>query len=173
MNLNQHIRDIPDFPKPGIIFKDITPLLKQPKAMAYIEDEFARRLEGSNLDAIVGIESRGFIFGVALARRLNLPFVPVRKVGKLPHKAIQETYALEYGEACIEIHEDACAKGERVVVVDDLLATGGTAVAACKLLERLGAKVEALAFVIELSFLPGRAALEGHRIECLLDYNGE
>lgn len=171
MDLKQYIRDIPDFPKPGIIFKDITPILKEPKAFLYVIDELAKELEGRKVDAIAAVESRGFIFGAPLSLRLNLPFVPLRKPGKLPAETVGVEYALEYGTNRIEIHKDALKKGERVVVIDDLLATGGTAVAACELVNKLGAQVENVLFVIELSFLGGRKKLKSFDVSALLSFD--
>ena len=158
MNLNDYIRDIPDFPKEGIIFKDISPLLGNAAALTACIDQLAERLEGKQIDAVAGVEARGFIFGPLLAQRLGVGFVPVRKPGKLPAETVSKSYDLEYGQATIEIHTDAIQPGARVLVVDDLLATGGTAVAACSLLEELGGEIVACAFAVELSFLPGRAA---------------
>ena len=173
MELKNHIRDIPDFPKPGIVFKDITPLLDNPDAMAEVENQLVEAFAGERLTAVAGIESRGFIFGAMLARRLELGFVPIRKEGKLPAARITETYSLEYGEDVVEIHEDAVGKDDRVLIVDDLLATGGTAAASVRLIERAGAEVVGLAFVVELSFLEGRGKLEGHRVVSLLEYGSE
>jgi adenine phosphoribosyltransferase len=155
----QLIRDIPDFPRPGIMFKDITPVLASPKAMRQVIDLFIEFAISKKPDIIVGIESRGFVFGMPLALEMNLPFVPVRKLGKLPYKTIHEEYELEYGKNSMEMHQDAIAHGNRVIIVDDLLATGGTASAAKRLVNRLGGTVEGFAFLIELSFLHGRLAL--------------
>lgn len=154
--LKKHIRDVPDFPKPGIIFKDITPLLQNHKAFDAIIKSFADRYSKKGIDTVVGIESRGFLFGAPLAHQLGAAFVPVRKKGKLPYKTVEISYNLEYGSATIEMHTDAVAKGHKVVVVDDLLATGGTADAACKLVQNQGGKVLECAFVVELAFLGGR-----------------
>ena len=173
MDLYAHIRDIPDFPKPGILFKDITPLLKSPEAMMAVEEGFLKAFAGEGITAVAGIESRGFIFGIALARRLGVAFLPVRKAGKLPAATISHSYELEYGEDTIQIHEDAADKWDRVLIVDDLLATGGTAEATAALISKLGAEIVGLAFVIELSFLNGRARLAPHRVESLLTYTGE
>lgn len=161
MDLNKFIRDIPDYPQPGILFKDITPLLGDPEAFRAAVGLFIEqhREDNPRVDKVVGIESRGFIFGSAIAYEMGVGFVPVRKLGKLPYKSIAESYALEYGEATLEIHEDAILPGERILVVDDLLATGGTVVAACKLIERLGGKVAVIGTLIELTFLNGRKAL--------------
>ncbi len=157
--LRAHLRDVPDFPKPGILFKDITPLLADPRALHITLDLLAQRFVGECVDVVVGIESRGFIFGGALAARLNASFVPVRKPGKLPAKADRVAYKLEYGEAELEMHEGSIASGARVIVVDDLLATGGTASAAAKLARNQGGAVVGFAFVVELDFLSGRARL--------------
>lgn len=161
MNLNKYIRDIPDYPQPGIVFKDITPLLGDPQAFRAAVGLFIEqhREDNPKVDKVVGIESRGFIFGAAIAHEMNVGFVPVRKLGKLPYKSIAESYSLEYGEATLEIHEDAIRPDERVLIVDDLLATGGTIGATCKLVERLGGKVAVIGTLIELTFLEGRKAL--------------
>ncbi len=164
------VRDVPDFPKPGILFKDLTPLLADPKGLGLVVDALAGRFVGEHLDAIVAIESRGFIFGAALAQRLNLSFVPVRKPGKLPAKVDAVSYSLEYGEAQLQIHQDGLQPGARVIVVDDLLATGGTASAAGELVRRRGAHVLAYVFVIELFGLSGRRALEPTPVFSLIQY---
>lgn len=164
------IRDIPDFPKKGIVFKDITPVLADPTAMAAINGAFEKQLEGLKPQRIVGIEARGFIFGAVLAHTLRLPFSPVRKPGKLPYQRVSTSYKLEYGEGTLEMHTDGVRRGERVVIIDDLLATGGTAKAACDLVEKQGASVVACAFVVELGFLGGRKLLEGRRIVALTSY---
>ncbi|MFO0570990.1 MAG: adenine phosphoribosyltransferase [Polyangiaceae bacterium] len=153
------IREIPNFPQPGILFKDITPLLSDPKAFHIVLDAIAERFVGEHVDAVVGIESRGFIFGGALAARLNASFVPVRKPGKLPYRTDKVSYSLEYGESELEMHRDSLSEGARVLVVDDLLATGGTALAAGELVHRQGAFVAAYAFVVELESLGGRERL--------------
>jgi adenine phosphoribosyltransferase len=153
------IRDIPDFPKPGILFRDITPLLADPKGFHIVLDAFAEHFVGEHVDAVVGIESRGFIFGGALAARLNASFVPVRKPGKLPAKVDRVSYSLEYGENELEMHRDSLSEGASVIVVDDLLATGGTAAAASELVHRQGAYVLAYAFMVELDRLRGRERL--------------
>lgn len=164
------VRDVPDFPKKGIIFKDITPILKEPQALGFAVDELADLIEGTHPDQIVGIESRGFIFSPILAYKLKAGFVPVRKRGKLPRQTIRTSYQLEYGESELEIHQDAIFEGMRVAVVDDLLATGGTAQAAIRLVERLGGKVVAVAFLVELTFLKGREKLSGYNIFSLIQY---
>lgn len=157
--LNDVIRDIPDFPKPGIIFKDITPILKDQELCSAIVNEIADQFKGVEIDAIAGIESRGFLFGLMLANRMNLPFIPVRKQGKLPYKTVSESYKLEYGQATIEVHEDAFTPGSKVLVHDDLLATGGTVVATSKLIEKLGGEVAGFSFIISLDFLNGEGRL--------------
>ena len=165
------IRDIPDFPKPGIIFKDITPVLTDPGAMREVTDRFVAYAKERNPDLIVGIESRGFIFGAPVAVDLGLGFAPVRKLGKLPHHTISEEYALEYGTNTVEIHSDAIAPGQRVLIIDDLLATGGTAAAAVRLIERLQGQVVGFGFLVELAFLHGRKALSGYDVEALIQYD--
>jgi adenine phosphoribosyltransferase len=150
------IRDIPDFPKPGIIFKDITPILKDPVLCGRIVDAFIEKLKGTQIDAIAGIESRGFLFGLTLANKLGVPFVPVRKAGKLPFTIRQKAYKLEYGTATIELHTDAFERGQHILIHDDLLATGGTALAASELIEEMGGIVAGFSFVVELGFLNGR-----------------
>jgi adenine phosphoribosyltransferase len=158
--VKQIIRDVPDFPKPGILFKDITPVLANPDLVQGIVAELVRDFSAFDLTAIVGIESRGFIFGSLLAHELELPFVPVRKMGKLPYKTISQSYELEYGQATLEIHNDALKPGDRVLIHDDLLATGGTAAATGRLVERLGAKVQLFSFLLNLSFLKGEQTLK-------------
>lgn len=153
------IRDIPDFPSKGIIFRDITPILQDQDLCTAIIDEFAARLKGQHIDIIAGVESRGFLFGMMLANKLQIPFVPIRKQGKLPFKVIAESYKLEYGQATIEVHEDAFEKGCNVLIHDDLLATGGTVVASSKLIEKLGGKVVGYSFIISLDFLNSRGRL--------------
>jgi adenine phosphoribosyltransferase len=167
------IRDIPDFPTPGILFKDITPLLADPRAFHIVLDSIAERFIGAHVDVIVGIEARGFIFGGALAARLNASFVPARKPGKLPAKSDRVSYKTEYSVAELEMHNDSIQKGASVVVVDDVLATGGTAKASAELVSRQGGIVIAYAFVIELAFLNGRSVLEpgsDGRVESVLTY---
>jgi adenine phosphoribosyltransferase len=165
------IRAVPDFPKPGILFRDITPLLADARGFHVIIDAFAERFVGKQIQAIVAIESRGFIFGAALAARLNVSFVPVRRPGKLPADTDRVSYALEYGENELEIHRDALSSGARVIIIDDLLATGGTAAAAAELVERQGAQVAAFAFVIELGALGGRRLLAPTPIVSLMNYD--
>ncbi|WDF54481.1 adenine phosphoribosyltransferase [Mucilaginibacter sp. KACC 22063] len=150
------IRDIPDFPKPGIIFKDITPILKDPKLCDAVVDAFVQQLKNKRVDVVAGIESRGFLFGLSLACKLGVPFVPVRKAGKLPYSVNTKKYELEYGTATIELHTDAFEPGQHVLIHDDLLATGGTVTAARELIEEMGGKVAGFSFVVGLSFLNGR-----------------
>jgi adenine phosphoribosyltransferase len=164
------IRDVPDFPTPGILFKDITPLLADPRAFHIVLDSMAERFIGEHIDAVVGIEARGFIFGGALAARLNASFVPARKPGKLPAASDRVSYKTEYSTAELEMHKDSVRRNTRVVVVDDVLATGGTARAAANLVSGQGGTVIAYAFVIELAFLGGRALLAPGRVESVLSY---
>lgn len=170
MDLSSIIRNVPDFPKPGIQFKDITTLLLHGDAFKEIIDGWRDRYAGQNVDVIVGAEARGFIFGAALAYAMELPFVPVRKPGKLPAETVAESFDLEYGTDTLEIHVDALKKGDRVVLVDDLLATGGTMEATCKLVERLGAEVVEIAFVVELPPLKGRDKLAGYPVYVLVEF---
>ena len=165
------IRDIKDFPQPGILFRDITPLLADPKGFHVVIDALAERFVGEQVDAVVGIESRGFIFGGALAVRLNASFVPVRKGGKLPFRTDRVSYSLEYGEAELEMHRDALSEGANVLIIDDLLATGGTAAAAGELVQRQGAFVAAYAFVVELEALGGRERLSPVPVVSLIAYD--
>ena len=169
-HLKALIRDVPDFPQPGILFRDVTPLLRDARGLASVVDALAARYGGMDVDAVAGIESRGFVFGAPLALALGVGFVPIRKVGKLPAETRRREYALEYGTATLEVHADAVSPGERVVLVDDLLATGGTASAASSLLRELGADVVEIAFLIELGFLDGRAALGDEKVHALLAY---
>jgi adenine phosphoribosyltransferase len=168
-DLKRFIRDVPDFPRQGIVFKDITPLLSAPVAFAESIRLLAARV--TKPDAVVAIESRGFVFGTGLALHWSVPLVPARKFGKLPGKTVREVYSLEYGEDTLELHADALRAGQRVVVVDDLLATGGTAAATARLVEQLGATVVGCLFLIELKGLGGRAALGSHPAEALLAYD--
>ncbi|HVR96649.1 MAG TPA: adenine phosphoribosyltransferase [Thermoanaerobaculia bacterium] len=168
--LKKHIREIPDFPKPGILFYDITTLLQHPLALRKTVDCFVWMFAEKKIDKVVGIESRGFMFGPIVAYDLNAGFVPVRKPGKLPYETIRESYDLEYGSNTIEMHKDAIQPGERVLIVDDLVATGGTARAAAKLTESLGGEVVGLGFIIELTFLEPRKALSGYAVESLIQY---
>ena len=166
------IRDIPDFPQPGIIFKDITPVLKDAALCREVVVEIAKQLEGTNIDMIAGIESRGFLFGMLLANYMNIPFIPIRKQGKLPYKTVSESYKLEYGQATIEMHEDAFEIGKNILIHDDLLATGGTVVAASKLIEKLGGHVAGFSFIISLDFLNGEGRLHrfSDKVVSLLRY---
>jgi adenine phosphoribosyltransferase len=169
-DLKALIRDVPDFPLPGILFRDVTPLLRDPRGLRRVVDAFAERFSGERLDAVAGVESRGFVFGAPLAVALGVGFIPIRKVGKLPAQTVRREYALEYGTNTLEMHADAATAGERVLLIDDLLATGGTARAAVELLEAVGGSVVAAAFVIELAFLNGRAALPGTDVHALITY---
>jgi len=162
------VRDVPDFPKPGIIYKDITPLLQDGAIFSALIDYLAQPYRNNVPKYVAGIESRGFIFGSALAAELGCGFIPVRKAGKLPYKTIRQSYSLEYGEATVEIHEDAAAPGDRVVLIDDLLATGGTAQAAVSLLEKLNAEIIGIEFIIELAFLNGRKVLNKYPLRSLI-----
>src|ERR1700753_751147 len=166
------VRDIPDFPKPGIIFKDITTILKDPQLCCAIVDAFVEKLAGIAIDAVAGVESRGFLFGLTLATRLGVPFIPVRKAGKLPYSIKQKVYELEYGTATIELHTDAFEPGARVLIHDDLLATGGTVTAASELIEEMGGKVVGFSFVVGLGFLNGREKIApiSDKIWVLADY---
>ena len=164
------IRDVPDFPKPGILFKDITPLLQSPQGLAETIARLDRAVPASNYDVVCGIESRGFIFGTALALKAGKGFIPIRKPGKLPYKTAKESYELEYGQDTIEIHVDAVRHGQRVLIVDDLLATGGTLAAAASLIRRIGGQPIAAAVVIELAFLKGRDRLGGLPVHSLIRY---
>ena len=155
------IRDIPDFPKPGIVFKDITPILNDASLFAEVVGTFAERYRPMRIDKVAAMESRGFIFGAPLAAAIGAGFVPLRKFGKLPHTTVAETFNLEYGTETLEVHTDAIREGERVLIIDDLLATGGTAAAAVKLVRRTGGVVVEMAFAVELTFLGGRSRLEG------------
>ena len=171
MNLASKIRSVPNFPVEGILFYDITTLLKDAEAFKQSIDQLAVQYENTPIDLVVGVESRGLIFGASLAYKLGAGFVPVRKPGKLPADTLAESYELEYGTNILEIHKDAVEKGQKVLVVDDLLATGGTAKATCSLVEQLGGQVVAIAFVVELTFLHGREQLEGYEIFSLLKYD--
>src|SRR5258708_1287391 len=168
--LKDKIRNVPDFPKAGILFYDITTLLQEPAGLRAAIDSLALPFEDQGIDIVVGIESRGFIFGSAVADRIGAGFTPVRKPGKLPSKTVRETYALEYGTDALEMHDDAIRKGQRVLIVDDLLATGGTARATTDLVERLGGQVHALAFLIELVALNGRQRLADEQVHTVLKY---
>lgn len=172
-SLKTLIRNVPDFPKPGILFKDITPLLENPEVVRQVVRALAKCYDGKGVDAVAAIEARGFLFGFLLAQELNVPFIPVRKKDKLPYKKISQEYALEYGTATIEIHQDAVEKDWQVVIHDDLLATGGTANAAGQLIQKLGGKVLGFSFIINLEFLEGRQLLEREyncAVDCLIAY---
>jgi len=168
--LEQKIRAIPDFPKPGIVFRDITPLVGDPRALKLAVYQLLAPFIDAEIDAVAGMEARGFIFGSLAAWELGVPFVPLRKPGKLPYDVQSVSYDLEYGSAALEAHIDAIEPGGRILLVDDLLATGGTASASCELIERLGGTVIGLAFIIELDGLGGRARLDGHRIHAVLHF---
>lgn len=168
--LKEHIRDVPDFPRPGILFRDITPLLDDAKAFRATVDALAEHFSSRRVDAVVGIEARGFILAAPVAYRLSAGFVPVRKAGKLPWRTEAQEYDLEYGVDRLELHADAVGPGDEVVIVDDIIATGGTAAAAVRLVERLGATVGGLAFAVELGFLSGRERLGGYDVVSLVDY---
>lgn len=170
LNLEQYIRNVADFPKPGIQFKDITPLLGNNQATELCLEQLIQMLDGQKVNKVVAIESRGFFFGILLAQKLNVGFVPIRKPGKLPYKTRRESYALEYGMDALEIHEDAIKKGDKILLHDDVLATGGTAKAACDLIEGLGGKIIQCNFLIELEFLNGIKKLENQTVRSLLHY---
>ena len=170
MKLEHFIRDIPDFPQPGILFRDITPLLQDVHAFRYVIGRFVQQYAGRQIDAVMGIEARGFLLAAPLAFHMGKPLVPVRKVGKLPFDTHRVQYALEYGDDAVEVHTDAIAKGDRVLVVDDLLATGGTLEAGARLVEETGGTVAGLAVLIELTELAGRERLKGHDLCSLVRY---
>jgi adenine phosphoribosyltransferase len=169
-SLRQLIRDIPDFPKKGIIFKDITPLLQDPNGLQEITELISEQYKDKNIDLITGAEARGFIIGAAVALKLGVGFIPIRKPGKLPYETASITYQLEYGTDTLEMHKDAIKPGQNILMVDDLLATGGTMAACCKLVESMGGNVVSCAFIVELSFLNGRKALNGFDIFSLIQY---
>jgi adenine phosphoribosyltransferase len=169
--LKKLIREVPDFPKPGILFYDITTLLKDKAGLATLVDMLSEQYVAEKIDLVLGMEARGFIFAPALAYRLNAGFVPVRKKGKLPSQVVRFDYALEYGTNTLEMHKDSIEKGQRVLIIDDLLATGGTAEATAKLAESLGAKIAGLGFVVELDFLKGRDKLKDYKVTSLLRYD--
>jgi len=173
MDLKTHIRDVKDFPKPGIMFRDITTLLKNPEAFKFTFEELLNFTKDLKINKVVGIESRGFIYGPLLAYRLNCGFVPVRKPGKLPAEKVSVSYSLEYGEDKLEIHKDAIQNGDKVLVHDDLLATGGTMNAVCQLIEKLGGEVVQISFIIELSFLKGRKKLKPYDVRIIVNYEDE
>ncbi len=168
--LKELVRDVPDFPKKGIVFKDITPLLQNPSSLKEIVNKITARYANQKIDIIVGAEARGFLFGPAVAINLDAGFVPVRKPGKLPYETASETYELEYGTDTLEIHRDAIKAGDNVLMLDDLLATGGTMAASCKLVESLNGKIAGCAFIIELGFLNGKALLSKYDIFSLIKY---
>jgi adenine phosphoribosyltransferase len=168
--LKKAILDVPDFPKKGVIFKDFTPVLKDKKLFARLVDSLAKRYKSRKIDAVVCMEARGFLLGAPLAYKLKAALIPVRKPGKLPRKVYSQTYALEYGTDSLEIHADAISQGDNVVIIDDVLATGGTAQAVVKLVEKCGAKINEIAFVIELDFLKGREKLKGSKVFSVIHY---
>jgi adenine phosphoribosyltransferase len=170
IELKQMIRSVPDFPKPGVNFYDITTLLKDANGLKATIDSLATPYDAAGIDSVVGIESRGFILGAAVAQRIGAGFIPVRKPGKLPAKALKEIYELEYGKDALEIHADAIEKGQRVLIVDDVLATGGTAAATTRLVKQLGGELYGLAFLIELTFLNGKSKLTGENVYSVLQY---
>jgi adenine phosphoribosyltransferase len=171
MNLQNVIRSFPDFPKKGILFRDISPILRNPKAMQYVIDQFYEYYKNTKIDLIAGIESRGFVFACALGLKFNKGVIMIRKQGKLPGKTLSLAYDIEYGNATMEIQQDAISKGQNVLIADDLIATGGTAKASAKLIENLGGNVVGFAFVIELSGLKGRDLLKGYEVYSLVEYN--
>ncbi len=171
--LDNYIKSIKDFPKEGIVFRDITTVTQNPEGLKMSIDELAKSIEELNPDVIVGIEARGFIFGAPVAYKLNKAFVPVRKPGKLPRATISQDYELEYGFATIEMHTDSIKKGQKVVIIDDLLATGGTVRAACSLVEQLGGEVLGFSFLVELKGLNGRENLKGYKVESIVAYDGK
>ena len=170
MDLKQHVRHVPDFPKAGILFYDITTLLRDPEGFRVTIEMLSAPFEKKGIDAVVGIESRGFILGAAVAHHIGAGFIPIRKPGKLPSKTLKESYELEYGTDSLEIHHDAAGDGHRILIVDDVLATGGTAAAAAQLVKKLGGELHGLAFLIELGFLNGRSKLTGENVVSLLQY---
>jgi len=170
MNLRDYIRDVEDFPKPGVGFKDITPLLNSNEALKESLQQFLKLIEGKKINKVVAMESRGFFFGPLIANEIEAGFVPIRKPGKLPYKTYKQEYALEYGTDVLEMHVDAISKGDRVLIHDDVLATGGTAEAVVKLVERAGGEVVQLNFLIDLTFLNGKSKLEGYEVESLIQY---
>ena len=171
--VSDYIRTIPDFPEKGIMFRDITTVIQDADGLHLAVDEMAKQLDGLDFDVVAGAESRGFIFGMPLAYNLGKPFVPIRKAGKLPCAVVQKEYALEYGTATIEIHKDAIRPGQRVVLLDDLIATGGTIKAAAELVEELGGEVVKILFLLELKGLEGRKLLEGYDVETVVAYDGK
>lgn len=170
INLKDYIRDIKDFPKPGIVYKDITPLLQSPEATKHTLQSLLDLLDSNQIDKVVGIESRGFFFATLLAEKLGAGFIPVRKPGKLPFQTHRESYSLEYGEDVLEIHADAIQKGERILIHDDVLATGGTAAAACKLVEKMGGEIVQCNFLMDLEFLNGKQKLQEYEVASLFSF---
>ena len=168
--MKKYIRDIPDWPKKGILFRDITPLLADPKALAAAVDALVADFTGADIDYVAAVEARGFIFGAAVAEKLGVGFVPIRKKGKLPFKTESVTYDLEYGTDTVEVHSDAVGRGAKVLMVDDLLATGGTMAAACKLIEKVGGQVVGIVFLVELGDLCGREKLAGYKVKSIISY---
>ena len=173
MDLKSVIREIPNYPKEGILFYDVTTLFKDAEANRFVVEKTIEHCNGQKIDLVAGIESRGFILGGLIADKLGVGFVPIRKKGKLPAEVISETYEKEYGPDSLELHKDAVTQGQRVLIVDDLLATGGTAKASARLIERLGGEVAGFAFIINLSFLSGMKTLEGYKVFSLVDYDSE
>jgi len=173
MDLKEKIRNIPDFPKKGIIFFDITTLVRDGEAFRFAIDEMAKQYKDKRIDAIMGAESRGFIFGAAIAYKLGVGFIPVRKPGKLPYETCQVSYDLEYGSSSLEMHVDAIKKGDNILIVDDLVATGGTAKAMAEIIEKMGGKVVGFSFLVELSFLNPRKILEAYELHSLVEYESE
>lgn len=169
-SIDKYIRDIVDFPKKGVVFKDITPLFLDPHLMQATLDALLEKLDATKIDKVVGVEARGFLFGILLAKELNVGFVPMRKPGKLPYNTIEASYDLEYGTNSIQVHTDAILPGERVLLHDDILATGGTAAAACSLIEKLGGEVVGCNFLVELGFLNGREKLKKYALQSLVTY---
>jgi adenine phosphoribosyltransferase len=172
-DFKKYIRSIKDFPIKGIMFRDITTLLKEPEAIKATLSQLMLNIQGKKIDKVVGIESRGFIFGALLAKELGVGFIPVRKPGKLPAETVTQTYQLEYGNDSIQIHKDAISKGDKVLLHDDLLATGGTAEASCRLIEKLGGEIVQISFIIELTFLRGREKLKSYDVRSLVTYENE
>lgn len=173
MDLKSHIRNIKDFPKEGIMFRDITTLLKNPETLNYTLEQLLNFIDGKKITKVVGIESRGFIFGSLLAHKLNCGFIPVRKPGKLPAEKVSIAYSLEYGEDKLEMHKDSIQPGDKILVHDDLLATGGTMNAVCQLIEQLGGEIVQVSFIVELSFLKGRDKLKSYDVRSIVDYTNE
>ena len=171
--IEEYVRSIPDFPEPGIIFRDITTVLQDPDGLKLAIDGLKERLDGVDFDVVVGAESRGFIFGVPIANNLHKPFVPIRKQGKLPCETVSQSYDLEYGSATIEMHKDSIKPGQKVVIVDDLIATGGSVEAAIKLVEELGGEVVKVVFLMELAGLKGRERLKGYNVASVICYDGK